>query len=293
MEGKSKTFVKGIKLPQSKAKKARKAREREGWDRIIRDEHDTTERASPRAPLTTFPGEDLTAIRTREDELAGDGIPQNASDDLEADGAADEVGWKKTIWEDVKVGDFVKIYKDEGFPAGPSLALCSRAPPSRRMLTHLRPTDIAICATSEEEDIAYIETKNLDGETNLKSRHAVAELAHLRSARSCATAQFRIDCEAADVNMFRLNAAVVESEPDGQGGFAEKKHPISLETTLLRGCVLRNTAWVIGVVIFTGADTKIVMNSGNTPSKRSKVERQMNPQVSVPLGSRAYIRLPR
>jgi len=71
--------------------------------------------------------------------------------------------------------------------------------------------------------------------------------------------------------MFRLNGAVVAAN--------EELHPITLETTLLRGCVLKNTAWVIGVVAFTGADTKIIQNSGGTPSKRSKVERQMNPQV--------------
>lgn len=82
--------------------------------------------------------------------------------------------------------------------------------------------------------------------------------------------------------MFRLNAAVVvegEATDGGEGKGEEVKHPINLETTLLRGCVLRNTAWVIGIVIFTGEDTKIVLNSGGTPSKRSKVERQMNPQV--------------
>lgn len=116
MEGKSKTFVKGIKLPQSKAKKARKAKEREGWDQIVRDE----EVASPETQLSTFPGEDLTAIRTREDEIAHGGIPQTADDDAEADGTPDEIGWKKTLWEDVKVGDFVKIYNNEGLPAGSS-----------------------------------------------------------------------------------------------------------------------------------------------------------------------------
>lgn len=76
--------------------------------------------------------------------------------------------------------------------------------------------------------------------------------------------------------MFRLNAAVIQPSTDGG---PDEKYPINLETTLLRGCVVRNTAWVIGVVLFTGADSKIVMNSGGTPSKRSKVERQMNPQV--------------
>lgn len=83
--------------------------------------------------------------------------------------------------------------------------------------------------------------------------------------------------EAPGVNMYRLNGAItLAGEDESQGPTV---HPITLDTTLLRGCVLRNTAWVIGIVAFTGEDTKIVQNSGAAPSKRSKVERQMNPQV--------------
>jgi phospholipid-translocating ATPase len=79
--------------------------------------------------------------------------------------------------------------------------------------------------------------------------------------------------------MMRYSAAVElhdgQVNKDGQ----PLRTPVTLTTTLLRGCVVRNTEWVIGVVVFTGRDTKIVLNSGGTPSKRSKVERQMNPQV--------------
>jgi phospholipid-translocating ATPase len=159
--------------------------------------------------------------------------------------------WRKTLWEDVKVGDFVKLMENDSFPA-----------------------DILICATSDEDNLAYVETKNLDGETNLKSRNAVPALTHLRDAAACADGSnaFRINCDPPENNMYRLNAAVVDK--DGT-------HAADLQTTLLRGTVLRNTSWVIGVVLYTGEDTKIVMNSGGTPSKRSKVERQMNPQVYV------------
>jgi phospholipid-translocating ATPase len=59
--------------------------------------------------------------------------------------------------------------------------------------------------------------------------------------------------------------------------------------TLLRGTVLRNTDWVIGIVLFTGSDSKIMMNFGGTPSKRSKVERQMNPMVYVTLILRSLL----
>lgn len=157
--------------------------------------------------------------------------------------------WRKARWEDVKVGDFIKIYDNESIPA-----------------------DVIICATSEEENVAFVETKNLDGETNLKSRSACSELTRLRDAKACADPKktFSVDCEQPNNNMYKLTATLVT--PDG-------KYPIDLDQTLLRGTVLRHTKWVIGLVIYTGQDTKIVLNSGGTPSKRSKVERQMNPQV--------------
>ncbi|TIC68580.1 phospholipid-translocating P-type ATPase [Wallemia mellicola] len=176
----------------------------------------------------------------------------------EEDDEEDEAGnkWKTSLWEDVKVGDFVKINNNEQFPA-----------------------DIVICSTSEEEDVCFVETKNLDGETNLKSRHAIPQLSHFRSpstiARDCHG--YRIDSEAADVNMFKLNAAVVKE------GTHPTKSPVDMSTVLLRGTVLRNTKWVIGVVLFTGSDTKIIANSGITPSKRAKTERLMDPQVGINL----------
>ena len=124
------------------------------------------------------------------------------------------------------------------------------------------------------ENVAFVETKNLDGETNLKSRNAVPALTHLRTAAECASSHnsFRLECDRPDVNMYKLNAAVK---------VGKDMFPVDMPMVLLRGTVLRNTSWVIGVVLYTGADTRIVMNSGGTPSKRSKVERQMNPQVYV------------
>lgn len=175
-----------------------------------------------------------------------------SSANIQSDSEAQRINepyWKETCWEDLRVGDFVKILDNEPIPA-----------------------DILICATSEEEDVAFLETKNLDGETNLKSRRAVQSLTSFRDAQACANPNnsFQIRCDRPETNMYRLNGNVVINN---------ETSPVDLSMTLLRGTILRNTEWVIGVVLFTGLDSKIIMNSGGTPSKRSKVERQMNPQV--------------
>lgn len=156
--------------------------------------------------------------------------------------------WKRILWEDLRVGDIIKLEDNDFIPA-----------------------DVLICSTSEEEDVAYVETKNLDGETNLKSRNAAAALIDLRTAPDCVQATpFQINCDRPENDMYRLNANI------DRGG---ERMPVNLSMTLLRGTALKNTAWVIAVVLFTGLDTKIVLNSGDTPSKRSRVERQMDPQV--------------
>jgi phospholipid-translocating ATPase len=51
----------------------------------------------------------------------------------------------------------------------------------------------------------------------------------------------------------------------------------------LRGCNIRNTDWVIGIVVYTGLETKIRLNAGKTPSKRSYNEKLMNRQVVINL----------
>lgn len=57
--------------------------------------------------------------------------------------------------------------------------------------------------------------------------------------------------------------------------------PLGAENILLRGSVLRNTEWAIGVACFTGADTKLARNSVKTPSKFSRLDVLMNRTVIV------------
>ncbi|TFK22984.1 phospholipid-translocating ATPase [Coprinopsis marcescibilis] len=184
-------------------------------------------------------------------------IPGRSATALEKGGDDQDLEntWKPTYWEDLRVGDFVKIADNEPIPA-----------------------DVLICATSEEDNVAFVETKNLDGETNLKSRRAVECFANrFGTGDDCLDPQnsFSVRCDRPDTDMYRLNAVV---SMDGQ------EAAVDAGMVLLRGTILRNTEWVIGVVLFMGMDTKIMLNSGDTPSKRSKVERQMNPQVLINLG---------
>lgn len=58
-----------------------------------------------------------------------------------------------------------------------------------------------------------------------------------------------------------------------------RAQPLGPERVLLRGAMLRNTSWIFGAVIYTGHETKLMMNSTRAPLKRSTVDRITNHQV--------------
>ncbi|KAG0217940.1 hypothetical protein BGX33_009102 [Mortierella sp. NVP41] len=66
--------------------------------------------------------------------------------------------------------------------------------------------------------------------------------------------------------------------------YKETTIPVDINNMLLRGHVIRNTHWVIAVIVATGTETKIMLNSGETPSKRSRIEKTMNIQVALNFG---------
>jgi magnesium-transporting ATPase (P-type) len=45
---------------------------------------------------------------------------------------------------------------------------------------------------------------------------------------------------------------------------------------LLRGAYLRNTEWILGVVVYTGLDTKIMKNAEPSKIKTSDLEKKLN-----------------
>lgn len=53
-------------------------------------------------------------------------------------------------------------------------------------------------------------------------------------------------------------------------------YPLDNDKVLYRGCVLRNTRWCYGIVIFAGRDTKLMQNSGKTIFKRTSLDRLLN-----------------
>ncbi|KAG6867958.1 hypothetical protein C0993_009143 [Termitomyces sp. T159_Od127] len=163
--------------------------------------------------------------------------------------------WERTLWKKLEVGDIVLLRDNDQVPA-----------------------DIVVLSTSDADSMCYLETKNLDGETNLKPRKAVKGTCTIQSEEDIERASFYLDSEPPHQNLY-LYHGVLRYKDASTG--EQKQESVTINELLLRGCMLRNTSWVIGLVVFTGADTKIMLNGGETPSKRSKIERETNFNVLV------------
>lgn len=156
--------------------------------------------------------------------------------------------WVERVWSKIKVGDVVRVNKEENIPA-----------------------DLVLISSSEPQGLCYIETANLDGETNLKIKQASKQTQDLRSTDK----------------LSQLVNSVIESEHpnsslytyEGNLKYNNQVIPLGVDQLLLRGTSLRNTLYVNGVVIFTGHETKLMRNATATPIKRTAVEHMMDFQI--------------
>jgi phospholipid-translocating ATPase len=87
----------------------------------------------------------------------------------------------------------------------------------------------------------------------------------VRHALDCEKAEFVIESEGPHPNLYAYNGAIRWKQRN-----QEMVEPITINNMPLRGCSLQNTSWVLGAVVFTGAETKIMLNSGVTPTKATE-----------------------
>uniref|UniRef100_A0A0N7ZAC6 Phospholipid-transporting ATPase n=1 Tax=Scylla olivacea TaxID=85551 RepID=A0A0N7ZAC6_SCYOL len=148
-------------------------------------------------------------------------------------------------WSKVLVGDVIRMENDEFVAA-----------------------DILLLSTSEPNGLCYIETSELDGETNLKCKQCLTETEELGQNDNLIGAfQGEVRCEPPNNQLNKFEGTLTL---DGN------THSLDNDKILLRGCILRNTQWCYGMVIFAGKDTKLMMNSGKTKFKRTSIDRLLN-----------------
>lgn len=167
-------------------------------------------------------------------------------------------------WRLVKPGDFVCTLCDEAFPA-----------------------DLLVLSAADGH--AFVSTVNLDGETNLKLRTAPkvfsslqmknegaslsavpSELASLVSEVCRQQLHVRLATPCADLAEMNALVSFAGTEDVGSIDYA------ACDSFAPRGCVLRNTSWLLSIAAYTGIHTKQCLNSAKVSGKVSNMQALLN-----------------
>ncbi|XP_038124235.1 phospholipid-transporting ATPase ID-like [Cyprinodon tularosa] len=152
---------------------------------------------------------------------------------------------KNEKWMNVQVGDIIKLESNQFVTA-----------------------DLLLLSSSEPLNLVYVETAELDGETNLKVKQALTLTGEMEdSIEALSNFKGEVRCEPPNNRLDKFKGTLTVN---GQN------YGLDNDKILLRGCTLRNTEWCFGLVIFGGPDTKLMQNSGKTKFKRTNIDHLMN-----------------
>mmetsp|Transcript_138627 Transcript_138627/g.252351 ORF Transcript_138627/g.252351 Transcript_138627/m.252351 type:complete len:1134 (-) Transcript_138627:169-3570(-) len=148
---------------------------------------------------------------------------------------------KPTKWDQVKVGDYIVVQANEYVPA-----------------------DIILLTSANENGQAFIETANLDGETNLKTKQAPEALFQgigfteqiEEAAKNISDLTGQVTYEGPNASLYTFVGKLDHSIKGVKG----ETIPLDEANVVLRGCKIKNIPWCLGVVVYTGRDSKVQMN---------------------------------
>uniref|UniRef100_A0A8C1NW80 Phospholipid-transporting ATPase n=1 Tax=Cyprinus carpio TaxID=7962 RepID=A0A8C1NW80_CYPCA len=158
----------------------------------------------------------------------------------------------QTRSKNIRVGDIVRVAKDETFPA-----------------------DLVLLSSDRAEGTCHITTTSLDGETNLKTHYSVPETAVSQSVSRLESLQAVVECQQPEADLYRYHS---------QSDHPNPPHTLGPENLLLRGARLKNTKEIFGVAVYTGMESKMALNYKCKSQKRSAVEKSMNTFLIIYLG---------
>jgi phospholipid-transporting ATPase len=164
--------------------------------------------------------------------------------------------FEKRKWHEIKLGDIIKVENNQQFPA-----------------------DLLLLSTSDENGISYVETKNLDGEINLKFKQAnksIHDIIYKQGEAKLNNLKYVCVTKPPNEFIYKFDATLYPTEIDGSLLDRNQFHLFDNSSFLLRGCTLRQTEYIIGATIYVGHNTKSLINSPDLRAKHSSVEIEMN-----------------
>ena len=171
--------------------------------------------------------------------------------------------WEQTTSGTLYVGEIVEVLENSTFPA-----------------------DLILIDSELPGGICFIETGTLDGEKTLKQKESPRDTREKFNENKEKVKKFDISGEViADMpnpSLYQLNGRMKltfktnltknEENPNGE----THRIPLDAKQLLLKGAKLKNTKWVIGIVIYTGHNCKLMKNAKDPITKFSSLESLMN-----------------
>ena len=167
--------------------------------------------------------------------------------------------WEQTQSGKLHMGEIVSVKQDDAFPA-----------------------DLILIDSDLPEGICFIETGTLDGEKTLKLKESPTQTAGKFNKNGEKHGNFQISgkvlADQPNPELYLLNGKMHLVFTNVNNKEREEAHDIPLDAKqlLLKGAKLRNTSWIIGIVVYTGHNCKIMKNSKEPVTKFSSVELLMN-----------------
>ena len=160
--------------------------------------------------------------------------------------------FKKEKCQNIRVGNILKIYKEDLIPA-----------------------DVLVIKSSLKSGLAYMQTSNLDGENTLKPREAlyitqketIKQYQKVKNLFDYNNEHFYIEVIPPNKNIYNIEGTVF---------YEQNKHHINIKNILLRGSRLKNVDYVYGIVIYNGHDTKLMQNIEHSSTKLSTIDIKLN-----------------
>ncbi|XP_068599982.1 phospholipid-transporting ATPase IF [Brachionichthys hirsutus] len=162
----------------------------------------------------------------------------------------------QTKSKNIRVGDIVRVAKDETFPV-----------------------DLVLLSSERADGTCHITSASLDGETNLKTHYSVAETSVCQTVSRLENLQAVVECQQPEPDLYRFVGRMTVTQ-HGE----EIVRPLGPENLLLRGARLKNTKEIFGVAVYTGMESKMALNYKCKSQKRSAVEKSMNTFLIIYLG---------
>jgi phospholipid-transporting ATPase len=157
------------------------------------------------------------------------------------------IKFEEKNWEDINVGDVTKVIKNDDISS-----------------------DILLIRSSFDTGLCFVDTMNLDGETNLKEKLCPGETRKIKED-IILNMKGEVLCEKPNENLEKIDLSLTFLNME-----IAKSILCGTKQLLLKGSKLMNTEYIYGIVVYTGHETKIMKNAKSPPMKQSSIMIMMN-----------------